>query len=77
MAVGVQERCNIAGLLLNSLSVIRGLELMFDSFETPDKAAEKPTAALPDCLVSLPCIQYLLMFNAADTEEARSTAPGY
>ena len=37
-----------AGLLLNNLGVIWGLELMFDSFDVPDRAAgevQKPSRA--------------------------------
>ena len=45
-----------AGLLLNNLSVIRGLELMFDSFDVPDRAAGEFQEAFQSCLVSSPLI---------------------
>ncbi len=43
-----------AGLLLHNLSVIRGLELMFDSFDIPDRAAGDLQEAMQSCLVSSP-----------------------
>lgn len=40
-----------AGLLLNNLSVIRGLELMFDSYDILDRSCEDTTALTPGCRV--------------------------
>ena len=50
----------LAGLLLNNLSVIRGLELMFDSLDIPDQATEASQGTEERRLV---CPQILTTFQ--------------
>ncbi|BDA50103.1 Condensin complex subunit 2 [Coccomyxa sp. Obi] len=63
------------GLLLNNLSVIRGLELMFDSCDILDKSCEGGTALTPECRVCLGPLQAQALAALAGASSAVIT-PG-
>ena len=56
-----------AGLLLNNLSVIRGLELMFDSYDILDRSCKGSTALTPECRVRHASLQVLIPQDVAQS----------